>query len=143
MKKAAKGFMGKVNSEEMERQIRTIMRANFPTINIPDIDIRDNKTVGVELDRKTKKQGDAKPELSPEGYNAKLKSALANSEYSFWIQVNDYREKPFVHEKDVADVINAAVKKVGGWWAKKLSGVKPSDVFMLHGLSKMNKEETA
>ena len=42
----------------------------------------------------------------------------------------------------MADVINAAVKKVGGRWVKMLSGVKPGDVFMLRGTSKMDKEET-
>ena len=57
-----------------------------------------------------------------------------------WIEVNDYREKPFIGKKDIADVINAAVKEVGGRWAKLLSGVKEDGVIMLHGLSAMNKQ---
>lgn len=32
LKKAANGFMGKVDSDEIETQIRTIMKANFPDI---------------------------------------------------------------------------------------------------------------
>lgn len=41
LKKAANGFMGKVDSDEIETQIRTIMKANFPDIEQPSIEIRD------------------------------------------------------------------------------------------------------
>lgn len=41
LNKAAKGFMGKVDSDEIETQIRTIMKANFPDIEQPSIEIRD------------------------------------------------------------------------------------------------------
>lgn len=41
LKKAANGFMGKVDSDEIEKQIKTIMRTNFPDINQPSIEVRD------------------------------------------------------------------------------------------------------
>ena len=135
MKKAANGFMGKVNSDEIERQIKTIMRANFPDINQPSIEVRDQKTIGVELKRRISDN-----EISRDEYNGKAQALIANANYSLWIEVNDYREKPFIGKKDIADVINAAVKEVGGRWAKLLSGVKEDGVIMLHGLSSMNKQ---
>lgn len=142
LKKLGKELKGKVDADEVSGQIKTIFKANFPEINIPDVDVRDNKSLGVELNKKTKASGDAQAEINPEDYNGKLKAALANSEYSLWIEVSDYREKPFVDSAGVADVINTAVKKVGGYVAKKLSGVKADDVFLLRGTAKMSKDET-
>ena len=135
MKKAANGFMGKVDSDEIETQIKTIMRTNFPDINQPSIEVRDQKTIGVELKRRI-----ADNEISRDEYNGKAQALIANADYSLWIEVKDYREKPFIGKKDIADVINAAVKEVGGRWAKLLSGVKEDGVIMLHGLSAMNKQ---
>ena len=135
MKKAANGFMGKVDSDEIERQIKTIMRTNFPDINQPSIEVRDQKTIGVELKRRISDN-----EISRDEYNGKAQALIANADYSLWIEVKDYREKPFIGKKDIADVINAAVKEVGGRWAKLLSGVKEDGVIMLHGLSAMNKQ---
>lgn len=135
LKKAANGFMGKVNSDEIERQIKTIMRANFPDINQPSIEIRDQKTIGVELKRRISDN-----EISRDEYNGKAQALIANADYSLWIEVKDYREKPFIGKEDIADVVNAAVKEVGGRWAKLLSGVKEDGVIMLHGLSAMNKQ---
>lgn len=136
LKKAAKGFMGKVDSDEIETQIRTIMKANFPDIEQPSIEIRDQKTIGAELKRRVSEK-----EISKDEYNGKVQALIANADYSVWIEVKDYREKPFVGKKDIADVINASVKKVGGRWAKMLSGVKEDGVIMLHGLSAMGKQE--
>lgn len=136
LKKAAKGFMGKVDSDEIETQIRTIMKANFPDIDQPSIEIRDQKTIGVELKRRVSDN-----EISKDEYNGKAQALIANADYSIWIEVKDYREKPFVGKKDIADVINASVKKVGGRWAKLLSGVKEDGIIMLHGLSAMGKQE--
>lgn len=130
-----KDLAGKVDSDEIERQIRTIMRANFPDINQPSIEVRDQKTIGVELKRRISDN-----EISRDEYNGKAQALIANADYSLWIEVKDYREKPFIGKKDIADVINAAVKEVGGRWAKLLSGVKEDGVIMLHGLSSMNKQ---
>ena len=127
--------MGKVDSDEIEKQIKTIMRANFPDINQPSIEIRDQKTIGVELKRRISDN-----ETSRDEYNGKAQALIANADYSLWIEVKDYREKPFIGKKDIADVVNAAVKEVGGRWAKLLSGVKEDGVIMLHGLSAMNKQ---
>ena len=135
LKKAANGFMGKVDSDEIEKQIKTIMRANFPDINQPSVEVRDQKTIGVELKRRISDN-----EISRDEYNGKAQALIANADYSLWIEVKDYREKPFIGKKDIADVINAAVKEVGGRWAKLLSGVKEDGVIMLHGLSAMNKQ---
>ena len=140
MKKLGKELRGKVDSTAVETRVREIMRDNFPSIDIPGVKIRDNKTISVELNKKT---SGGIPEIIPDDYSAKLKAALAKSEYSVWIQVNDYREKPYVTVGGVADIMNAAVKKVGGRWVKMLSGVKPGDVFMLRSTSRMDKEETA
>ena len=134
LKKAAKGFMGQVDSDEIETQIRTIMKANFPDIEQPSIEIRDQKTISVELKRRVSDN-----EISKDEYNGKAQALIANADYSIWIEVKDYREKPFVGKKDIADVINASVKKAGGRWAKLLSGVKEDGVIMLHGLSAMGK----
>ena len=133
LKKAANGFMGKVDSDEIEKQIKTIMRANFPDINQPSVEVRDQKTIGVELKRRISDN-----EISRDEYNGKAQALIANADYSLWIEVKDYREKPFIGKKDIADVINAAVKEVGGRWAKLLSGVKEDGVIMLHGLSSMS-----
>ena len=133
LKKAANGFMGKVDSDEIEKQIKTIMRTNFPDINQPSIEVRDQKTIGVELKRRISDN-----EISRDEYNGKVQALIANADYSLWIEVKDYREKPFIGKKDIADVINAAVKEVGGRWAKLLSGVKEDGVIMLHGLSSMS-----
>ena len=133
LKKAANGFMGKVDSDEIEKQIRTIMRTNFPDINQPSIEIRDQKTIGLELKRRISDN-----EISRDEYNGKAQALIANADYSLWIEVKYYREKPFIGKKDIADVINAAVKEVGGRWAKLLSGVKEDGVIMLHGLSSMS-----
>ena len=135
LKKAANGFMGKVDSDEIEKQIKTIMRANFPDINQPSVEVRDQKTIGVELKRRISDN-----EISRDEYNGKAQALIANADYSLWIEVKDYREKPFIGKKDIADVVNAAVKEVGGRWAKLLSGVKEDGVIMLHGLSAMNKQ---
>lgn len=136
MKKAANGFMGKVDSDEIETKIKTIMRTNFPDINQPSIEVRDQKTIGVELKRRISDN-----EISRDEYNGKAQALIANADYSLWIEVNDYREKPFIGKKDIVDVINAAVKEVGGRWAKLLSGVKEDGVIMLHGLSSMSTKE--
>ena len=82
MKKLGKELRGKVDSTAVETQAREIMRGNFPTINVPDLEIRDNKTISVELNKKT---SGGIPEIRPEDYSAKLKAALAKSEYSIWI----------------------------------------------------------
>ena len=130
-----KDLAGKVNSDEIERQIRTIIRNNFPDINQPSIEVRDQRTIDIELKRRISEN-----EISRDEYNGKAQALIANADYSLWIEVNDYREKPFIGKKDIADVINAAVKEVGGRWAKLLSGVKEDGVIMLHGLSAMNKQ---
>lgn len=130
-----KDLAGKVDSDEIEKQIRTIMRNNFPDINQPSIEVRDQKTIGVELKRRISDN-----EISRDEYNGKAQALIANADYSLWIEVKDYREKPFIGKKDIADVINAAVKEVGGRWAKLLSGVKEDGVIMLHGLSAMSKQ---
>ena len=135
LKKAANGFMGKVDSDEIEKQIKTIMRDNFPDIDQPSVEVRDQKTIGVELKRRISDN-----EISRDEYNGKAQALIANADYSLWIEVKDYREKPFIGKKDIADVINAAVKEVGGRWAKLLSGVKEDGVIMLHGFSAMNKQ---
>ena len=131
----SKDLAGKVDSDEIEKQIKTIMRTNFPDINQPSVEVRDQKTIGVELKRRISDN-----EISRDEYNGKAQALIANADYSLWIEVNDYREKPFIGKKDIADVINAAVKEVGGRWAKLLSGVKEDGVIMLHGLSAMNKQ---
>ena len=128
-----KDLAGKVDSDEIETQIKTIMRTNFPDINQPSIEVRDQKTIGVELKRRISDN-----EISRDEYNGKAQALIANADYSLWIEVKDYREKPFIGKKDIADVINAAVKEVGGRWAKLLSGVKEDGVIMLHGLSSMS-----
>ena len=133
LKKAANGFMGKVDSDEIEKQIRTIMRNNFPDINQPSIEVRDQRTIDIELKRRISEN-----EISRDEYNGKAQALIANADYSLWIEVKDYREKPFIGKKDIADVINAAVKEVGGRLAKLLSGVKEDGVIMLHGLSSMS-----
>ena len=125
--------MGKVDSDEIEKQIRTIMRNNFPDINQPSIEVRDQRTIDIELKRRISEN-----EISRDEYNGKAQALIANADYSLWIEVKDYREKPFIGKKDIADVINAAVKEVGGRWAKLLSGVKEDGVIMLHGLSSMS-----
>ena len=131
--KLGKDLAGKVDSDEIEKQIRTIMRNNFPDINQPSIEVRDQRTIDIELKRRISEN-----EISRDEYNGKVQALIANADYSLWIEVKDYREKPFIGKKDIADVINAAVKEVGGRWAKLLSGVKEDGVIMLHGLSSMS-----
>ena len=67
MKKAVNGFMGKVDSDEIEKQIRTIMRNNFPDINQPSIEIRDQRTIDIELKRRISDN-----EISRDEYNGKV-----------------------------------------------------------------------
>ena len=131
--KLGKDLAGKVDSDEIEKQIKTIMRNNFPDINQPSIEVRDQRTIDIELKRRISEN-----EISRDEYNGKVQALIANADYSLWIEVKDYREKPFIGKKDIADVINAAVKEVGGRWAKLLSGVKEDGVIMLHGLSSMS-----
>ena len=84
--KLGKDLAGKVNSDEIEKQIRTIIRTNFPDIKQPSVEVRDQKTIGVELKRRISDN-----EISRDEYNGKAQALIANADYSLWIEVKDYR----------------------------------------------------
>ena len=84
--KLGKDLAGKVDSDEIKKHIRTIMRNNFPDINQPSIEVRDQRTIDIELKRRISEN-----EISRDEYNGKVQALIANADYSLWIEVKDYR----------------------------------------------------
>lgn len=139
-KKLAKEVGGEVDSDELEKNVREIMRANFPTITIPTVHIRDKRTTDLEIKKKISNREIMDADHQ---YNSQVQSQIDRADYNLWIEVNDYREKPIVGKKELVDSVNAAMKKMGGIWLKFMSGIKPDDVIMIRCLSPEGKREQA
>jgi hypothetical protein len=58
LKKLGKDISGKINSDELKNGIDKIFKNKFPEINDPNIDIRDKRTLDIELKKECKDDPD-------------------------------------------------------------------------------------
>lgn len=76
----------------------------------PKVDIRDRLTLDEELSQIQKDH----QFLEGYDYNSNAQARVRSADFSVWIEVGDQKQKPYVKPKDIANILNAALKKMGG-----------------------------